>query len=64
MVVKALQPEVLKGQILQDLEQKTLRQGQSPREFIEEIREHLLAMMPELTQESTGRLLILQGRTA
>ena len=59
LVLKALQPEVLKSQILQGLENKTLKPGQSPREFVEEVRAQLMSVMPELTQESVSRLLIL-----
>ena len=58
-VLQALQPEVLKSQLLQGLESKTLKPGQSPRDFVEEVRAQLIAVMPELTQESVNRLLIL-----
>ncbi|KAF0295108.1 hypothetical protein FJT64_007240 [Amphibalanus amphitrite] len=58
-VLQALQPEFLKSQLLQGLESKTLKPGQSPRDFVEEVRAQLIAVMPELTQESVNRLLIL-----
>ena len=61
VVMQALQPEVLKNQILQGLEQKMLKPGQSPREFVEHVRGQLLAVMPELTNESLNRMLILHA---
>ena len=61
VVLKALQPEVLKNQILQDVDRKTLKVGQSPRDFVEEIRVQLLDVMPELSKESLDRLLILRA---
>ena len=56
----ALHPEVLKNPILQDIDRKTLKMGQSPRHFIEEIRVQLPSVMPELSKESLDRLLILR----
>ena len=59
IVMKALQPEVLKSQILRNLDGRALKVGQAPRDFVEELRVELTSVMPELSRESLERLLIL-----
>ena len=55
-VKKAMQPEVLKTAILQEMEQVKLKPGQSPRELAEVIRDQLKTLIPEMSQESVERM--------
>ena len=60
-VLQLLTPEVLKGQILQGLDQRRLQQGETPREYVEALKIQLRQVMPELTAESLDRMTIVQA---
>ena len=55
-VLQLLTPEVLKGQILQGLDQRRLQPGETPREYVEALKSQLKQVMPELTRESLDRI--------
>jgi len=48
LVLKLLQPEVLKTHVLQSMEGRKLKTGESPREFIESLRTQLKQALPDL----------------
>ena len=51
-----MQPEVLKTAIMADMEKVSLKPGQSPRLLVELLRSQLNTLFPEMTAESTGRM--------
>ena len=55
-VQSALQPEVLKSAIMADVEKASLKPGQSPRELAELLRNQISTLFPEMTAESTERM--------
>ncbi|KAF0291729.1 Meiosis-specific nuclear structural protein 1 [Amphibalanus amphitrite] len=60
-VLHLLTPEVMKGQILQGLDQRRLQPGETPREYVEALKSQIQQVMPELTAESLDRMTIVQA---
>ena len=60
-VLKLLQPEVLKTHVLQSMEGRKLREEETPREYVESLRSQLKQVLPDLSEESLTRLLIVQA---
>ena len=61
LVMRLLQPEVLKTHVLQSLEGRKLKQGETPREYVESLRGQLKQALPDLSKDSMNRLLIVQA---
>ena len=61
LVLKLLQPEVLKTHIMQSMEGRKLKPGETPHEYVESLRIQLKQVLPDLSQDSLSRLLIAQA---